>query len=87
MPRSVVSTNFGGIFDVARRTERIRVLEEEMASQGFWDRRGEARSVIEEANRLNAWVGSWNKLFSQAEELRELGELLAEDDDEELGTE
>ncbi|MDE2653296.1 MAG: peptide chain release factor 2 [Gemmatimonadota bacterium] len=77
----------GGIFDITGRSERIAVLEEEMASQGFWDDREQARRVIAEANGLKAWVEPWRGLRAKAGELAELGELLGEDEDADLARE
>ena len=58
-----------------------------MAATGFWDRQDKAREVIAESNRLKSWVGPWHDLDGKASELAELGELLEEDEDEELEAE
>ena len=55
-----------------------------MAKQGFWDDRDTARQVIAEANRLKGWVDPWNALRTKGEELGELSELLAEEEDADL---
>lgn len=55
-----------------------------MAKPGFWDNPERARAVIGEANRLKAWVEPWQALSAQAGELRELGELLDDEDDAEV---
>jgi len=81
------SKNFGGIFDIADRRERIAGLEEEMASQGFWDDREAARRVIDESNRLKEWVGPWDSLRTKADELEELSALLEEEADADLEAE
>ncbi|MXW18034.1 MAG: peptide chain release factor 2 [Gemmatimonadetes bacterium] len=78
------STNFGGIFDIAARSERLAVLDEEMAGQGFWDDPDGARQVIDEANRLKSWVEPWVALRAKGEELGELSELLQEEEDADL---
>ena len=64
--------------------ERIRVLDQEMASEGFWDNGEEARRLIAEANGLKEWVEPWRGLSAKAGELGELGELLGEEEDAEL---
>lgn len=58
-----------------------------MAGAGFWDDRGRARGVIDEANQLKSWVGPWTDLDAKAAELAELRDLLADDEDEELEAE
>lgn len=55
-----------------------------MAGAGFWDDREHARGVIDEANRLKSWVEPWTALDEKAAELAELGDLLADEEDEEL---
>ena len=86
-PPGAASTSFGGIFDIESRGGRIAVLEEEMAAQGFWDDRDEARRRIAEANTLNEWVRPWRALDLKAGELGELAELLADEDDPDLQAE
>ena len=78
------SRNSGGIFDIDVRGEQVAALDEKMAGQGFWDDPEEARRIIEEANRLKGWVGPWGALRAKAEELGELTELLAEEEDPDL---
>ncbi len=79
--------SYGGIFDIPERRDRLAVLEEEMASQGFWDDQEAARELIAEANGLKQWVRPWSALDSKAGELGELRELLADEDDAELEAE
>ena len=74
----------GGIFEIAARTGRLAVLDDEMAEQGFWDNPDAAREVIAEANRLKGWVEPWNALRAKGEELGELSELLREEEDADL---
>ena len=79
--------SYGGIFDIPERQDRLAVLEEEMASQGFWDDQETARELIAEANGLKQWVRPWSALDSKAGELGELRELLADEDDADLEAE
>ncbi len=58
-----------------------------MAASGFWDNQEKAREVIAESNRLKSWVGPWHELDVKAAELAEIGELLEEEEDEDLETE
>ncbi len=83
-PPSGGSRNFGGIFDIDARSERLLVLDEKMAGQGFWNDREAARRVIDEANRLKGWVEPWAGLRTKGEELGELSELLREEEDDDL---
>ena len=54
-----------------------------MASPTFWDHPDNARSTIEEANKLKFWVGPWKAVANQARELAEMAELLEVEPDEE----
>jgi peptide chain release factor 2 len=58
-----------------------------MAEPSFWDNRGNARSTIEEANKLKSWVEPWKELHEQSAELAEMADLLKTEPDEELETE
>lgn len=86
-PPGTASTSSGGIFDIESRRDRIAALQEEMAAQGFWDDRDEARRQIAEANALNEWVRPWRDLDLKAGELGELNELLADEHDPHLQAE
>jgi peptide chain release factor 2 len=58
-----------------------------MAAPGFWDDPEAARTVIEESNRLKAWVEPWSALSGQASDLTALAELLESEEDAELAGE
>ncbi len=58
-----------------------------MAEPGFWDHQDAARTSIEEANRLKAWVEPWKALSTKASDLQALAELLKEESDAELAGE
>ena len=76
--------NSGGIFDLEKRRDRLRALDQEMAQPGFWDHPDRARTTIDESNRLKGWVEPWDELHEQGGNLRTLVELLQEGDDAEL---
>ena len=78
------SRNSGGIFDIDVRSDRLASLDGKMAGQGFWDDREQARRIIADANLLKGWVEPWRALRARAEELGELSELLAGEEDAEL---
>ncbi|GMV07792.1 MAG: peptide chain release factor 2 [Gemmatimonadota bacterium] len=55
-----------------------------MSRTGFWDRPEKAREVIDEANRLKAWVAPWTELNKRVGDLRALLELLELEEDADL---
>ncbi|MDE2794519.1 MAG: peptide chain release factor 2 [Gemmatimonadota bacterium] len=73
-----------GYLDIAARSERLAVLDEAMAEQGFWDDPDAARQIIDEANRIKGWLEPWAALRTRGDELGELSELLSEEEDEDL---
>lgn len=52
-----------------------------MAEPGFWDDGAATRSVIAEVKELKGWLEPWDAAAKKAQELAELGELLALDSD------
>jgi peptide chain release factor 2 len=66
---------------------RVEQLEARMAEPGFWDNPERAREVIDEANRLKAWIEPWTRSNEKATTLRELAELLEAEADAEMETE
>ena len=55
-----------------------------MSSPNFWDNQDSARTTIEEANKLKAWVEPWQALARRATDLAEMAELLEVEPDEGL---
>jgi peptide chain release factor 2 len=58
-----------------------------MSAPEFWNDQGQAREVIDEANRIKGWVEPWNDLFERAENLDTTVELLELEDDPDLAAE
>ena len=58
-----------------------------MASQGFWDRQDEARTVIARSKALKAWTDPWARLSGRVDDLQEMVVLLSDSDDPELESE
>jgi len=79
--------SYGGIFEIAAKTEALAELESRMAGSGFWDNQEEARKVIDRSNRLKSWTDPYHALVAKTDELKELSDLLAEGEDEELAAE
>ncbi len=53
-----------------------------MARPGFWDDPEAARRTIQTVNELKSWVEPWEGLGRRARELRELGALLVEEEEQ-----
>jgi len=81
------STSSGGSFDIVAKEEELETLDAKMASPGFWDRQGDARTVIARSKALKAWTEPWARLSGQVDDLLEMAVLLADSDDAELESE
>ncbi len=55
-----------------------------MGDPAFWNDADAAREIIAEANSLKAWTDPWNRLAGKVNDLEELAELLAEEEDSAL---
>jgi peptide chain release factor 2 len=64
---------FGGIFDVARKEERLREVEHELQSPDVWNNPARAQELGRERSRLDQEVGGFNRLDRS---LADAGELL-----------
>ena len=58
-----------------------------MGDPAFWNDAEKAREVIAEANEVKAWTEPWTRLTGKVQDLTELGELLAVEEDAELAEE
>jgi peptide chain release factor 2 len=58
-----------------------------MGDPAFWNDADKAREVIAEANEVKAWTEPWTHLTGKVQDLTELGELLAVEQDAELAEE
>jgi peptide chain release factor 2 len=58
-----------------------------MSDPAFWNDAEKAREVIAEANEVKAWTEPWTRLTGKVQDLTELGELLAVEEDAELAEE
>ncbi len=78
------STILGGLFDLDTKKDRIKELELEMASPGFWDDQDKAQKVIGEVNGLKEYVVNFEKLVEELDNLNVSYELVKEENDQEL---
>jgi len=74
--------NSGGIFDVDAKRQRIEALSAKMAEAGFWSDEIHANAIVKELKSLRATVEPWDNAFKKYKELRELNEIVAEEEKE-----
>jgi peptide chain release factor 2 len=81
------STNCGGIFDLDRKRDSLRQLEERMAAAGFWNDQESARASVQQVKELKGWVEPYDRLTGRIASTLELDELLSAEPDEAMGEE
>ena len=75
--------NYGGIFDVPAKQERVSELEAEIAQPDFWDRGEQAQERLKEHTSLKKIVEDCVSTKQQLDDIQVLIELGEEDGDEE----
>jgi peptide chain release factor 2 len=81
------SRNYGGIFDVPGKHERVLELEAEIARPDFWNKGDQAQELLRERTRLQKIVEDCTGARQQLEDIEVLIELGEEGEDEETLTE
>jgi peptide chain release factor 2 len=74
----------GGIFDLEKKQNRVKVLAEGMETPGFWDNNEKAQKIIAESNSLKEWTEPYFALKRQFDDLAALIPEAIELGDEEL---
>jgi peptide chain release factor 2 len=75
--------NYGGIFDVPGKQERVSELEAEIAKPDFWDRGEKAQERLKEHTMLKKIVEDCTSTKQQLDDIQVLIELGEEGEDEE----
>ena len=61
----------GGFFDVEKKEEEIKNLENEMSSSSFWDDPDSAQKIVKKVNLLKSWTNPFNEIKSNFNTLKE----------------
>jgi peptide chain release factor 2 len=80
--RKEESTGSGNAFDVPEKEKNIKDLEAVALRGDFWNDPENARHVLKTKTRLDNVVGHWRKLAATADDLQELYELAAAEQDQ-----
>jgi peptide chain release factor 2 len=75
--------NYGGIFDVSAKTERVAELEAEIADPEFWNRGDKAQELLRERTQLQKIVEGYESAKGQLDDIEVLIELGEEGEDQE----
>jgi len=74
----------GGIFDLDRKRDSLRQLEERMADAGFWSDQEAARESVQQVKELKGWVEPFDRLSGRIATAIELDELLSSEPDQSM---
>ncbi|WP_143083132.1 peptide chain release factor 2 [Thermodesulforhabdus norvegica] len=74
--------NLEGIFDIAGKRERLKVIESLMAKEDFWSRPEESKNIVKERAELSDVVQRWEGIKREVEECEILLDLAVEEEDE-----
>ncbi len=80
-------SSWGGTFDLDRKREALRQLEERMAAPGFWNDQESARSAVQSVKELKGWIDPRDRIAGRIQAALELDELLAGEPDESMSAE
>lgn len=76
--------SFGGIFDIAAKTQRLAALEPQLNDPNLWSDPESAKKLTQEASRLRRVIDSFKLLENDVEGLSELLEIASDDERETL---
>lgn len=74
--------NYGGIFDIDARKNRLEKLQAQSALSDFWNNQEEAQAVLKEINNLKDWTDAWDSLHEKIEESLLMFGMVEEEEDE-----
>ncbi len=74
--------NYEVIFDADNKTKTIEDLTSLMSQSGFWDNPENSSKIVRQIKSLKAIIEPWDILFSSYQELKELLDIVKDDDKE-----
>lgn len=72
-------------FDISGLSEKIKELEKQVSTEGFWDNQENSSKVLTELKRMQNKVEKFNNIKTELKNLEELNELLLLEEDIEMG--
>lgn len=73
--------NSGGFFDLSQKTETIKSIQDKMAQADFWNDVAAANKLLADLKYCKSCVDPYEKNVKKLNDLKELGELAADDED------
>ncbi len=78
---------YGGVFDPDTLKRKISELEKESMQGDFWDDKARAEALFAELNDLRSTLDPWTEIIKSIDDVEELIELYADEDDETIAEE
>ncbi|HED08346.1 MAG TPA: peptide chain release factor 2 [Ignavibacteria bacterium] len=75
------------IFDIGEKESKIKTLQAETATEGFWDDQSGAQKILQKIKLLEDWVLLWKGLENKCENLIEFIQLAQLEEDDSLSQE
>lgn len=72
-------------FDISGLSEKIKELEKQVSTEGFWDNQENSSKVLTELKRMQNKIEKFNNIKTELKNLEELNELLLLEEDVEMG--
>jgi peptide chain release factor 2 len=74
--------NFGGIFDIDVRIEKIQELEKVSTNPNFWNDNEKAQNILKNLTEEKGWVTDWKDIDKKCKDMGLLLEMAHEEEDE-----
>ncbi|HES59960.1 MAG TPA: peptide chain release factor 2 [Caldithrix sp.] len=75
-----VLKNCGAIFDIDKKTEEIKKLEDKTLADNFWLDNEKAQEIIRQLNAVKEWTEAWGECKALLDDIKILYELYDEDE-------
>ena len=72
--------NYGVIFDLDKRNDKIKILEEKTLAADFWLDNEKAQEVLKQINSLKEWTETWKECKALLDDVEILYELFQEEE-------
>lgn len=72
--------NCGAIFDIDKKTEEIKKLEDKTLADNFWLDNEKAQEIIRQLNAVKEWTEAWGECKALLDDIKILYELYDEDE-------
>src|SRR4030042_748084 len=68
-----------GFLEIDKKIEQTKNLEAQMSQKDFWQDQNQAKQTSQKASDLKSEIETWQKIKNEIEELLELGQMDAKD--------